>query len=78
VYTSHMQLGGPRVMGVNGVSHHVVADDLDGVKVGGWGGWRGLGGGLSGFLTPHVSGSVCETVSVPCLLCLPLHKWFSA
>jgi acetyl-CoA carboxylase / biotin carboxylase 1 len=29
-----MQLGGPRVMGVNGVSHHVVADDLEGVKVG--------------------------------------------
>ena len=26
-----MQLGGPRVMGVNGVSHHVVADDLEGV-----------------------------------------------
>jgi hypothetical protein len=24
VYSSHMQLGGPRVMGVNGVSHHVV------------------------------------------------------
>ncbi len=24
VYTSHMQLGGHRVMGVNGVSHHVV------------------------------------------------------
>lgn len=33
VYTSHMQLGGPRVMGVNGVSHHVVSDDLEGVKV---------------------------------------------
>ncbi|KAG2488653.1 hypothetical protein HYH03_012820 [Edaphochlamys debaryana] len=31
VYTSHMQLGGPRVMGFNGVSHHVVADDLEGV-----------------------------------------------
>ncbi|KAG2485379.1 hypothetical protein HYH03_015868 [Edaphochlamys debaryana] len=30
VYTSHMQLGGPRVMGVNGVSHHVVQDDLEG------------------------------------------------
>ena len=24
VYTSHMQLGGPKVMAVNGVSHHVV------------------------------------------------------
>lgn len=24
------QLGGPRVMGVNGVSHHLVADDLEG------------------------------------------------
>jgi acetyl-CoA carboxylase / biotin carboxylase 1 len=31
VYTSHMQLGGPRVMGFNGVSHHVVDDDLTGV-----------------------------------------------
>ena len=27
-----MQLGGPRVMGQNGVSHHVVRDDLDGVR----------------------------------------------
>jgi hypothetical protein len=26
-----MQLGGPRVMGHNGVSHHVVRDDLEGV-----------------------------------------------
>eukprot|EP00803_Ostreobium_quekettii_P003946 evm.model.scf_1945.1 EVM.evm.TU.scf_1945.1 scf_1945:1899-19188(+) len=33
VYTSHMQLGGPRVMGVNGVSHHIVDDDLEGAKV---------------------------------------------
>jgi hypothetical protein len=24
VYSSHMQLGGPRVMGVNGISHHLV------------------------------------------------------
>ena len=31
VYSSHMQLGGPKVMGVNGVAHHVVSDDLDGV-----------------------------------------------
>lgn len=30
VYTSHMQLGGPKVMAVNGVSHHTVEDDLDG------------------------------------------------
>ena len=27
-----MQLGGPRVMGQNGVSHHVVRDDLDGAR----------------------------------------------
>jgi len=27
-----LQLGGPRVMGVNGVSHHLAADDLDGVR----------------------------------------------
>lgn len=32
VYTSHMQLGGPRVMGYNGVSHHIVDDDLAGVR----------------------------------------------
>ena len=32
VYSSQIQLGGPRVMGVNGVSHHVVSDDLQGVK----------------------------------------------
>lgn len=32
VYTSHMQLGGPRIMGVNGVSHHLVADDLEGAR----------------------------------------------
>jgi len=31
VYSSHMQLGGPKVMGVNGVAHHVVGDDLEGV-----------------------------------------------
>lgn len=34
VYTSHMQLGGPKVMGANGVSHHVVEDDLAGRKAG--------------------------------------------
>lgn len=33
VYSSQMQLGGPRVMGENGVSHYVVNDDLEGVKV---------------------------------------------
>lgn len=27
-----MQLGGPRIMGVNGVSHHLVADDLEGAR----------------------------------------------
>lgn len=32
VYTSQLQLGGPKVMGRNGVSHHVVPDDLAGVK----------------------------------------------
>ena len=35
VYTSHMQLGGPRVMGENGVSHLTVADDLEGARVAG-------------------------------------------
>ena len=32
VYTSQLQLGGPRVMAHNGVSHHIVQDDLEGVK----------------------------------------------
>ena len=32
VYTSHMQLGGPKVMGLNGVSHHLVSDDLEGAR----------------------------------------------
>ena len=30
VYTSHMQLGGPKVMGNNGVSHCLVEDDVSG------------------------------------------------
>jgi acetyl-CoA carboxylase/biotin carboxylase 1 len=32
VYSSHMQLGGPKVMAVNGVVHLTVADDLEGVS----------------------------------------------
>lgn len=32
VYTSQLQLGGPRVMGVNGVSHCIATDDLEGIK----------------------------------------------
>eukprot|EP00892_Ulva_mutabilis_P004884 jgi/Ulvmu1/2768/UM014_0226.1 len=32
VYSSQMQLGGPRVMACNGVSHLVVQDDLQGAK----------------------------------------------
>ncbi|CAM6103862.1 unnamed protein product [Calypogeia fissa] len=32
VYTSHMQLGGPKVMAVNGVVHLTVTDDLEGVS----------------------------------------------
>jgi acetyl-CoA carboxylase/biotin carboxylase 1 len=32
VYTSHLQLGGPRVMGYNGVSHVTVPDDLAGAR----------------------------------------------
>ena len=31
IYTSQLQLGGPAVMAANGVSHNVVADDLQGV-----------------------------------------------
>lgn len=33
VYSSQLQLGGPRIMGVNGVSHHIVQDDLTGIKL---------------------------------------------
>ena len=32
VYTSNAQIGGPRVMGANGVSHLVVSDDVRGVS----------------------------------------------
>ncbi|CAH8297840.1 unnamed protein product [Eruca vesicaria subsp. sativa] len=32
VYSSHMQLGGPKIMGTNGVVHLTVADDLEGVS----------------------------------------------
>lgn len=32
VYSSHMQLGGPKVMAVNGVVHITVADDLEGIS----------------------------------------------
>ena len=52
MYTSHMQLGGPRVMGVNGVSHHVVGDDLEGAKVGGACGWGA--GGSWGWVRPMI------------------------
>jgi acetyl-CoA carboxylase / biotin carboxylase 1 len=31
VYSSQMQLGGPKIMGTNGVTHLTVADDLEGV-----------------------------------------------
>ncbi|XP_059279749.1 acetyl-CoA carboxylase 1-like [Lycium ferocissimum] len=32
VYTSHMQLGGPKTMAANGVAHLTVSDDLEGVS----------------------------------------------
>nr|ASZ00206.1 acetyl-CoA carboxylase 2 [Geranium incanum] len=32
VYNSHMQLGGPKIMGTNGVVHLTVSDDLEGVS----------------------------------------------
>lgn len=32
VYSSHMQLGGPKVMATNGVSHLTVSDDLEGIS----------------------------------------------
>lgn len=32
VYSSHMQLGGPKIMATNGVVHRTVSDDLEGVS----------------------------------------------
>ncbi|CAN8288726.1 unnamed protein product [Cochlearia groenlandica] len=32
VYSSHMQLGGPKIMGTNGVVHLTVSDDFEGVS----------------------------------------------
>ncbi|GAB2292893.1 acetyl-coenzyme-A carboxylase [Dionaea muscipula] len=32
VYSSHMQLGGPKIMATNGVTHLTVSDDLEGVS----------------------------------------------
>lgn len=32
VYSSHMQLGGPKIMATNGVVHQTVSDDLEGVS----------------------------------------------
>ncbi|XP_009758450.1 acetyl-CoA carboxylase 1-like [Nicotiana sylvestris] len=32
VYSSHMQLGGPKIMGTNGVVHLTVSDDLEGIS----------------------------------------------
>ncbi|XP_074264154.1 acetyl-CoA carboxylase 1-like [Silene latifolia] len=32
VYSSHMQLGGPKIMGTNGVTHLTVSDDLEGIS----------------------------------------------
>lgn len=32
VYSSHMQLGGPKIMGTNGVVHLNVSDDLEGIS----------------------------------------------
>ncbi|KAF3627548.1 Acetyl-CoA carboxylase 1, partial [Capsicum annuum] len=32
VYSSHMQLGGPKIMATNGVVHRTVSDDLEGIS----------------------------------------------
>ncbi|GMH14091.1 hypothetical protein Nepgr_015932 [Nepenthes gracilis] len=32
VYSSHMQLGGPKIMATNGVTHLTVSDDLEGIS----------------------------------------------
>lgn len=47
VYSSHMQLGGPKVMATNGVVHLTVSDDLEGVSA--------ILRWLS-FVPPHVDG----------------------
>ncbi|XP_030541394.1 acetyl-CoA carboxylase 1-like isoform X2 [Rhodamnia argentea] len=58
VYSSHMQLGGPKIMATNGVVHLTVSDDLEGVSsILKW---------LS-FVPPHVGGPlpICKPLDSP-------------
>ncbi|KAF8023479.1 hypothetical protein BT93_F0859 [Corymbia citriodora subsp. variegata] len=58
VYSSHMQLGGPKIMATNGVVHLTVLDDLEGVSsILKW---------LS-FVPPHVGGPlpICKPLDPP-------------
>jgi acetyl-CoA carboxylase/biotin carboxylase 1 len=54
VYSSHMQLGGPKIMATNGVVHLTVADDLEGVSaILNWLSYiPSFGGGLLPYLKP--------------------------
>ncbi|XP_031273028.1 acetyl-CoA carboxylase 1-like [Pistacia vera] len=49
VYSSHMQLGGPKIMATNGVVHLTVSDDLEGVSA--------ILKWLS-YVPPHIGGSL--------------------
>ncbi|KAF7816939.1 acetyl-CoA carboxylase 1-like [Senna tora] len=49
VYSSHMQLGGPKIMATNGVVHLTVSDDLEGVSA--------ILKWLS-YIPPHVGGTL--------------------
>ncbi|KAG7973943.1 hypothetical protein I3843_06G021300 [Carya illinoinensis] len=49
VYSSHMQLGGPKIMATNGVVHLTVSDDLEGISA--------ILNWLS-YIPPHIGGAL--------------------
>eukprot|EP00850_Spirogloea_muscicola_P021958 SM000269S09913 [mRNA] locus=s269:25943:40084:- [translate_table: standard] len=73
VYTSHMQLGGPRIMAANGVVHCTVADDLEGATaVLAWLAYvPAVGGGALPVLTPMADPTSRAVEYVPDTTCNP-------
>ena len=70
VYTSHLQLGGPRVMGQNGVVHEVVCDDVLGMSsVLKWLSYVPESRGSPLPLLPSVDGVEREVEYVPAGIC---------
>lgn len=70
VYTSHLQLGGPRVMGQNGVVHNVVSDDVHGMtSVLQWLSYVPEYGGSSLPLLPSIDGVERAVEYVPSDVC---------